>query len=148
MKKAIALSFLLLAGITVLAHAVIPHHHHNQIPVVVCGNHHEHKGTTPEHHHSGTYSISPCADPDGHCDGATEECSLAKAFVKSGADKPALQSLDVNVNLLTLPCIPAGYSMLQITDNGGLPFRQKPYLPSYHTEYVSVSLGLRAPPVC
>lgn len=150
MKKAIALSFLLLASIVVLAHAVIPHHHHNQIPVVVCNNHHELESTTNRHHHhNDTHPIDQCADPDGHCHGVIEDCLLAKVFVRVSYDKQASQSLGIDFNLL--PCIVSlfsGYSIPEIDDDIGLPFRQKPYLLSYHTEYISVSLGLRAPPVC
>jgi hypothetical protein len=74
---------------------------------------------------------------------------LNKSYIKVGSDKQAFQSPDPDSSLL--PCLPLLFqdnSTLKITDYGGLPFRQKPYLRSYHAELISHSLGLRAPPVC
>ena len=149
MKKAITLSVLLLANIIILAHAVVPHHHHNQVPVAINTSHHEHSSdaTHEHHHHDDTAPVEHKGDSHGH--GVVEECLLEKAFIRIGSDKQAFQALDFDFNLL--PCIVSlfsGYPIPQITDDDGLPFRQKPYLLSYHTEYISVSLGLRAPPVC
>ncbi len=35
-----------------------------------------------------------------------------------------------------------------IRDDDGVPFRQRPFVETYHYEYLTRSLGLRAPPVC
>lgn len=147
MKKAVALSVLLLANIILLAHAVIPHHHHNQILVIVCGNHHEHDGVTEEHrHHAATHPVSQCTDPDGHCHGAVEDCSLTKIIVRIGNDRQAIQHIDFELS----PCMPAFpvHPITTITSLESLPFRQKPHLPLFYTDYISQSLGLRAPPAC
>ncbi len=149
MKKAVALTFLLLANIIILAHAVVPHHHHNQVPVALNTSHHEHSSdaTHDHHHHDDTVPAEHNDNSHGH--GGIEDCLLEKVYTKVGSDRQAFQTLDFDFNLL--PCIIpliSGYSVPSIADDVGLPFRQKPYLLSYHTEYISVSLGLRAPPVC
>lgn len=147
MRKVVALTFLLLANIIILAHAVVPHHHHNQVPVALNVAHHEHDSDAiyDHHHHDDTAPAEHNGNSHGH--GGIEECLLEKAFIRIGNDNQAFQSLDFDL----LPCIISlfsGYSTPKIADDVGLPFRQKPYLLSYHTEYISVSLGLRAPPIC
>jgi hypothetical protein len=147
-KKAVSFSFLLLASMILLAHSLIPHHHHNQIPVALNIANHEHgSDATHDHHHHDDAAPAEHND-NSHGHEVIEDCLLEKAFVRIGSDRQAFQTLDFNFDLL--PCLLplfSGYSISQITDNG-LPFRQKPYLQSFHTDYISQSLGLRAPPVC
>ena len=118
-KKAIALSFLLFASTIIAAHAVIPHQHYDDIQLI------------------------------NQCDnGDVEDCPLATVYVKLSGDKQVIRSLDFNFDWL--PCFSIwfpGYSIPQTTDNIGLPFRQKPYLPFYPADYISQSFGWRAPPV-
>ena len=120
-KKTIALSFLLFAGTTLLAHAFIPHHHHDD-----------------------DHPISQCDATQHRC---VNDCSLENIYVKFDNDKPVFQVFDFNFNLLSyfFTLLP-DYSILPVTINIGLPFRQNPYLSSYRTGYVSQSIGLRAPP--
>ena len=133
MKRALSVSFLLLANIVVLAHAVVPHHYHNQIPDITWGFLHKH-------------THCQCADPNCPFHGMSEDCLLKKICVRFGSDKQALSSFDSNV-----PCLIPLYSIASMSgliDLIGVPFSLKPYLLSYHTEYIAHSLGLRAPPVC
>ena len=118
MKKRIALFFLLLANTILLAHAVIPHHHLEDIQPVGQCNHENMK-----------------------------DCPLTTLYIKFDNDKPILQTH--NFNLSFSPCVLTPFSdisIFPIPDTIGLPFRQKPYLLSYYTDYISQSLGRRAPP--
>ncbi|MCF8362451.1 MAG: hypothetical protein K9G70_07490 [Prolixibacteraceae bacterium] len=65
-KKITAYSFLILANIALLAHAVIPHHHHHQHVCIEnthnLGDESEHSHDSPEHNHQhdGTNSDNCC----------------------------------------------------------------------------------------
>jgi hypothetical protein len=125
MKRALSLSFLFLTGVIILAHAVIPHHHHDGVPDVTI--HHERDGNIPDY---GTY-----------------ECWLLTVVkARMSNDKQICQTHGYNFNLLTY--LFSDNSIPQVKDDIGQPFSQKPYLQSFHTAYISQSLGLRAPPVC
>ena len=109
-KKAIALSFILLANAILLAHAVMPHHHHD----------------------------------DGN---KIEECPLKAVYVRFDNNKSLVDlSNDNSIQYPVLFLFPVN-PVVEITKLESLPFRQKPYLLSYHTGYISQSIGLRAPPV-
>lgn len=118
-KKAIVLSFLLLASTMILAHAIVPHHHSD---------------------------VDNCNH--SHCHGNIKNCSLATVYIKFNNDKQICQTLDSNFD--SFPCFLAlfpNYSTSSsLAIDLGLPDKQKPYLSSYYTEYISQSSGLRAPP--
>ena len=141
-RKAIALSFLFLANAILLVHAVVAHHH-DGIPVALVAICHDHDCTSQ---HPDDADPLECNDP--YCHGNIKDCSLSLLYANFEYDKKAFQSQDFNIELLF--CI-----LTLFTDNNaplindiGLPFRQNPYLQSYNTEYISQSLGLRAPPAC
>jgi hypothetical protein len=120
-KKTVALSFMLLAGITLLAHAVISHHHHDD-----------------------NINAGECTAPNK----CVDDCSLENIYIKFDNDKQVSQSLDFNFDLL--PCFFAlfpDYFIHPIVLDIGLPFRQKPYIIDFCTEFISRSTGLRAPPL-
>jgi hypothetical protein len=123
MKKAISVSFLLLANIVLLAHAVVPHHYHGQVPVISCDFQHEQNDDTNDHN----------------------DCLLSKVYLRFGGDKQLLPFIDVNAELFfcLLPVFSDGFSNLET-----LPFRYKPYLQFLYLAQISQSLGLRAPPAC
>ena len=139
-KRAMTLSFLLLANIILLVHAVIPHHHHD----LVCCSPNAHCDDNDEtHEHTAD---SGCQQHDDENKG--KECPLKDVYMKPENDKSLV---DLNPHndlqypvLLLFPV----KSMVKITDLKNLPFRQKPCLLFYYTDYLSQSLGLRAPPVC
>ena len=121
-KKTMALIFLLFAGMVILAHAVVPHHYHNGIPCVA-------------EHHDNLH--------DSHSQGENaEDCFFSTVYVRlSNNDRQIFQSFDFDL----LPCfliLFSDYFVFKIEK-----FEQKPYLLPFYTEYVSQSLGLRAPPV-
>ena len=141
-KKAIALSFLFLANAIILSHAIFAHHHHD-IPVTVVATYYGHDCN----HHNDDANPFKCKDP--YCHENIEYCVLSMIYASFDYDKQRFQSYNFNFDLL--PCVLtlfSDYSIPSITDDVNLSFRQKPYLISYHTEYISQSLGLRAPPVC
>lgn len=66
LKKITAYSFLIIANIVLLAHAVIPHHHHHQ-QVCIENTHcvddefaHTHDSSEHNHHHDGNNSDNSC----------------------------------------------------------------------------------------
>ena len=141
LKKAIAISFLLFANTIWLAHAIIPHHHHNGLIFILTTAHQAHDCNS--HDDNDAHSDGNCDYP--LCNSGIENCELATIYAKFDSDKRI-----VSDNLDLLPVVFALFSnddIPQITDDTGLPFRQKPYLIS-HTEYISQSIGLRAPPAC
>ena len=130
-KKATALSFLLVAGIFILAHGAIPHHHHDGIPVAAA--HHEHDGNAPDHQKT---------------DNLHEFLLSTKANTRLGNDKQSFESHDSDFDQIPLPCFLTlffGYS-ISTKDNVGLPFAHPPYIQFRHTAFIARSTGLRAPP--
>jgi len=126
--KITALLFFMLASVSILAHNVIFHHHLDDIQHIVQCNH-------------------------THCHGNIEDCSLAHIYVKPYVYNQTFlpHNYDFEYDFEPLPCfftLFSGYSIPQIAEDIGLSFRQKPYLISYHSKYISQSLGLRAPPAC
>ena len=129
-KKVISLSFLLLANVVMLAHSVIFHHHDNPMSVVLCAEDHE-------HHCPDTETPSKCC--------TFQNCLLGAPYTKADDFKPIKQGFD---NFEFIVIISSSNRITPITDLTGLPFRQKPYLPLFYSEFVSQSMGLRAPPAC
>jgi len=146
-QKTIALFFLLLANAIMLAHFVISHHHyHDAIPDATAVAHHEHNCNLHNHHHDDDQPAGHCNDP--YCHGNIEDCSLANLYVRFDNDNRVIQSFACDYNLLPFfLTLFSEYITPQIADNIGLPFRQNPNLLSYHTDYISQSHGLRAPPI-
>ena len=144
-RRAVAISFLILANIVLLAVAVVPHHHHGDMICFATSHcHHGHDGVDKSccHHdtqqplHSHEHSDANCCNVDEwllpniepehkhqhHCLCTTCNNSFFVAVLPD----------------LTEPTIPPA----------GLPFRQTPTTVTYLCIYVSQTLGLRAPPCC
>ena len=136
MRKTIALLFLSIAGIVILAHSVIPHHHHYHGVVCVteligCLDCDHSSANEPEHPHN------------------SKECIIKDIFSQSNNGRqiiPPCVELWKNTTDLCFSFFPEFLS--DLTDLHGLPFRQKPYINNYHAIYAAHSLGLRAPPTC
>jgi len=125
MRKVVALSLLILANIIILAHITIPHHHHNGFVVLIC-------------------DFSATNDAKEHL---TEECILDEFYFRSDSSQNSFLSSVFYIEGFPVICNVVT-SQLEIQNYDNLTFRRKPYFLSYHTEYISQSLGLRAPPVC
>jgi hypothetical protein len=139
MKKAITSSFLLLAGMVMLAHVVILHHHHDKSSVcfltVNCTDGEE------AHKHSRDFDCYQCNN-DG---GRMEEC-LPEVYIR-----PANHKLIAGLNLNNYIQHPAESLLLNdsVAETAclyGLHFNPDPCPAACHTDYISDSSGLRAPP--
>jgi len=134
----------MLAGMAMLAHAVIPHHYHYSDKFTICFLV-VHCSWDVYQDNKETYG-RPDGSGDTRRNGSdgTEECPLKKVYVKAVGDRllvasnpdsdirhPALFSFSID-------------PVVEIAGLQGLPFRQKP-LP-YHTDHIADASGLRAPP--
>ena len=146
LKKTIALTCLLLANTVLLAHAVVSHHHHDEILVTCAAAHCEHDCNSHDQHHSDeAQPVGECNDP--YCHGSEEDCSLSKIYVRFSNDRQVSQLFDSECKPLPSLFVPfMVFPIPQIENTIGLPFRQKPYLISNYTNFISRSFGLRAPP--
>ena len=137
-KKVISLSFLLLANVIMLAHPVVFHHHHDQMPVTECAANQEHhcdKNTEQHCHHENKSTHKCCIIENCHLD--------TTPFTKANSPKQIKPTFNNFVFIAnTFPI----YQIIQAADLEGLSFREKPYLPLFCSEFISQSMGLRAPP--
>jgi len=137
-KKLTAYSFLIIANIILLAHAVIPHHHHESV-VCVEQKHcqddaipHNHNVAEHNHQHDGNKNSTSCI--------------LKQSFVVPTSQGKQLKSCDNcsdnhNHDFYTLSNI--GYCDLQPVSNVVTYY---PVHSSYLLSFVTSTLGLRAPP--
>lgn len=152
LKQIISISFLLLANIILLAHAVVPHHHHNGVVVAIFDvrgterndhHHHDHgdhqhaqesKQATHQHQHNGN--------------NFSELCALNDVYTRSDKVSKILNQNHCCYGPLLFVVLPANIDNFGLPDLVGLPFRQKPYINSNYLSFLTGSTGLRAPPVC
>jgi hypothetical protein len=141
-KRRAAASFLLLAGILFLGHAVVPHHHHGNLICFV-------KSHCTDEYPAGGHSSSPDSH---HHDGqeGPDQCLLKDpVIVSSNQTGASLKITDLKGNQLLSDNI---FAALQANEPG-LPatclvqsLSAPPDIFLYHS-LLSRSLGLRAPPV-
>ena len=149
MKRALSLSCLLLANIILLAHAALPHHHHETISICFCDTTHcdnnketcthEHHGTETAHHEHTNYpSSDKCCIIDTIYTPAQNNIKTScHQHEKCDCGKMTVYAL-VSNNLYTSDFV--GDTIFH--------FRQNPYVPLFYSEFISQSIGLRAPPAC
>lgn len=160
MKKITSTSLLLLANIIMLAHTIVPHHHHNGFVVALLernikersqDHHHapsDHHSTSSDHHHApGTHNHAP-GTHHHESNSETEKCALNEVYTRSD-NSPKFECYE-NCDYKTSKIFvsPRGIDKFSLVNEGGLPFRQKPYIESYYSKFSSGSIGLRAPPIC
>jgi len=146
MKKALSLSLLLLANIILLAHAAVPHHHHETICICFCntpyceGN----KGTCTHEHHD--------ANTTHHENNHNEQCCSIDT-IYTAEYKNIKTSCHVHEKcdcgktvVYVVP--PNSLYTSDFVDETIIHFRQNPDLPLFYSEFISQSIGLRAPPAC
>lgn len=142
----------MLANIVLLAHAVIPHHHHKGM-VVSIGNWLSPNDALEHGHDCGLFHSFHCshdADHHDHGEGVNEDCILNGLYARLDQDRQQHLLCDKEDFLKHIDCschfelVPA--DEIETKDYGNLPFRQKPYIPSSYSHYITHSLGLRAPP--
>jgi len=152
-KKIISTSLLLLANIIMLAHTIVPHHHHNGFVVALLER--NIKERSQDHHHASSGHNHTPSDhhqtPSTHnheSNSETEKCALNEVYTRSD-NSPKFECYE-NCDYKTSKTFvsPRGIDKFSLVNEGGLPFRQKPYIESYYSKFSSGSIGLRAPPVC
>ena len=135
MKRAISLSFLLLASMIILAHAFIPHHHHDDV-VHVVAVHHAQDGQMPDRQPS---------------DDAHKYWLLTITKARLGHDKQIYPSHDFGLSIDLSPCfltLLLNNTIPQINDNDDFLFDYYPFFLLSYTDFIARSTGMRAPPVC
>lgn len=141
LRKKVALVFILLANIILLAHAAIPHHHHDLqvcIDHKLCEDHrtpHTHSPLEHDHQHNGNDSSDCCilkqlvllpSNQD------KQECKCS--FLTDGhSSDDGFQAVLFDNEFLSFRSI--------VALNTDVPLRTPPYI-----VFVNNSLGLRAPP--
>ncbi|MDR2917252.1 MAG: hypothetical protein LBV74_20860 [Tannerella sp.] len=145
MKRTIAISFLLLANIIILAHVVIPHHHHNGMPVAFC------KISLSDDNSEYTHSFHSHSDGENdHSHESDANCTLCQLYIRADLNNSPSSLTSALANFhIDIPtfCLDIS-SLTDIQGFESLPFRHKPHIISYHSHYIVHSLGLRAPPIC
>jgi hypothetical protein len=138
MKKAITLSFLLLAGTMMLIHVLILHHHHDKSAVCLLTAHCAYSEEAHKHLHS-----FDCHQRND--DSNMEDCPLEDVYRRPNNHKLVVD-LSIN-NDLKHPARLSADLIAETTSMEGSAFRLEPYQQPCHTDYTSDSFGLRAPPV-
>ena len=138
MKRALSLSFLLFANIFVLVHPVVPHHYHKNTGVCFSlhcqdskeAHRHEHQDS-PIHQHEG----NPLSD----------ECSFEVVFATAYSKIKIACRIPVTDFGHTL--FTNNIDKFDFVAKTTIVFRQNFYLILFYPDYISQSLGLRAPPI-
>ena len=141
-KKTTAIVFILLTNILILAHAVVPHHHHNKQVCLVnthCINDdfkNEHGTNQDSHSHDGENNSDDCVLKEPVIV-LTNQWKAGFKFNDNTSDHSGLDDFHYNLlNSSTEFLIPVLSS-----------FIYERYTDSSYPSLISVSLGLRAPPV-
>lgn len=155
MRKTIALLFLLIANIAMLAHGIVPHHRHTSLLAAAIHilDYHAHGDAIASEHRTPPYPHQDSTDlRDHHHDGdhhdGDEACRVEESCIASftlrkddglhAADTPA-QHADAVLGHPTLSPIP----YLSAT-----PWRHRPYTETRRDAVMARAAGLRAPPFC
>jgi hypothetical protein len=139
-RKITAMFFILLANIVLLVHAVVPHHHHKSL-VCIEGNTCQSDNCTHDH----------CTSTHEHDGSAgTENCELRQVLAIPGSSvKQEIKCLGCDNNHSTFVHFQA--VLIKNEFNSFVPeiiiIAQIALKISPHSNFVSASLGLRAPPV-
>ena len=141
-RKKTAIFFILLANIILLAHAVVPHHHHKEQVCLVnahCQNDskaHQHNASGHSHEHDGSRGTQNCVLKQAVVIPAN---SLRQEFKCLGCD-------DNYAPFVYFQAILSGNEYIsfvpEIVSNAPIPLGS-----TSHSNFVSTSLGLRAPPI-
>jgi hypothetical protein len=143
-KRVISLSAHLFVSMVLLAHLFVCHHHDhdhdNQTLVAACATNQEHDCN----HDTEQHKDCPDAN-DVHKCCVVDNCILNDLFAPTNIvklPKKFFNSFDFFTSNIS------DNQTIQVADLSGLPFRQKPFIPLFYTEFISQSIGLRAPPIC
>ena len=144
-KKAVCCTVLWLANTLLLLHAAVPHHHHGDTVICFLNSHckeshevHNHEQHAP---YNDEHSETPCS---AKC------CSIDNIYMSEGNSTKNVCRSHINcdcgqVIYALIPCI---LNTSVFSDDIVSHSQQKPDIPLFYTDFVSQSVGLRAPPVC
>jgi hypothetical protein len=146
MKKTIALLFILVANIILVAHAVIPHHDHENMLICFivshCSDlsdaHSETDCETPAHH---TNQDNDCSDKCCCIDTVFDPSDNKERTICCTHSKYECQHTSYILIASTIDLQAFRYDSFFSSPN-------KPFIVSCHIDYISQSQGLRAPPAC
>jgi hypothetical protein len=141
MKKTTALLFLLLANSILVVHSFVPHHHHGSMEA--CYNSHCEEAHQHEHHDKH-------ANQNEHEENSTSDkcCNIDNCYFPS--------ENKINITCQIHAKCDCGHAYILISDflkvqdfvdDTEIYFRQNPYVPIFFSDFISQSLGLRAPPL-
>ena len=133
MKKTMALIFVFMANMVLLAHAVVPHHHHTPVDVCLAADviAADHEGVTNDPHASHDHS-------------STLECIIGDVIIRGADDKSGLVLWEYHPLSdfdFILPQTVFFVAAVQERECLTVPFRES--LPSV---FICRAFGLRAPP--
>lgn len=154
-RKIAAISFILIANLIMLAHAVIPHHHHNEAEICVDTSHykghsecHNHSNEA-HHHHSGSDHSNDIFHQHEHDENNDYQCCLVKPVVILPSNSIDLECKSYQTNLHTLSF--DNFNFLNQRLNKVYPTgRFKEICATLSALYPQISkqsFGLRAPPL-
>lgn len=132
MKRIICLSILLFANIILLVHVAVPHHGHGNLEICF-SDHHEHSDSQTQEHESSAFPHHCCIDhfyQPAH--------NSVKITCRSHTNCDCGQTL--------YALIPNALYRADFVDKTQIHCRQNPYVPLFYSDFVSRSIGLRAPP--
>jgi len=140
LKRAISFSFLLLANILLLAHLVVPHHHHEHLSVCFCDfqcNDIEVCTHTQPHEHEKNSIPQKC-------------CFIDNAYppANNNIKHTCRPHKNCDCGQVFFALIATPLYTHDFVDDTIIHFRQNPFVPLFYSEFISQSLGLRAPPTC
>ena len=144
MKKTIAISFLLLANIILLAHAAIPHHDHEN--GMICFFDADSKD------HDATHCHADCdtqTQQDNTCSDSTRCCIIDFVFDPTNNKAKSCCQYYTQCDCLHMSYILASKisDIQDFTNDTLFLFLYTPFIDACHSDYISQSLGLRGPPL-
>lgn len=145
MRKKISLTFLLIAGLVLLAHSVTPHHHHKKMLAGLVSLWNE-NGEQLQHFKDDQKDHNKAQKHSAH--ELSEDCLLNSVYLQVGNDKKFISDTSGTSHIPDFFFLFTQISQIDIHPDGYVPFIQKPYLSSCYSAFITHSVGLRAPPFC
>lgn len=143
MKKAISISFILLANIVIFAHAVVPHHHHNRVFAAIVTVLDDDARILFNHSHNAE---------SHHHDTDSEDCAIYESVAgavarlqKDNSQDHGTISFEFQPDLFVVDIANIWDADPFVKNLSVLP---TPYMVGAGLDYYARALGLRAPPAC
>jgi hypothetical protein len=147
LKKIVRFTLLLFANATLLAHVAIPHHHHENALVCFFNSNGEESHETCNHKHQTEQN-----QQNKNNENPSEKCCFIDNVYLPAHNHTTKTTCHVHKKCdcgqTPFTLISNTFDFQDIAETTLFHFRHKPYLVDYLTDYISQTLGLRAPPVC